>query len=130
MSNVVESAVKQPLIFKADGKEYTIEYPLSSVIQAEAKLGRPLKGPNDWFGAHAKDVPALFHAGLRKHHPDVTEDEVKVICEEGFGPETYTLFTEAIGAIAFPRWLAQFQKNLETLKETGKSPNVPSADAL
>jgi hypothetical protein len=127
MSNLVELAVKQPLILKTAEKEYLIEYPLSAVIKAEEKLGRSLKTPADWFGAPAKDIPALLEAGLSKHHPDVTPEEIQAICD-GLSPEAYTEFTEAIGAVAFPRWLARFKENLEKLK--GTSPKVPSADAL
>jgi hypothetical protein len=127
MNNVVELAVKRPLILKTNGREYTIEYPLSAVIKAEEKLGRSLKTPADWFGAPAKDIPALLEAGLSKHHPEVTEAEVQAICDE-LSPEAYTEFTEAIGAVAFPRWLAKFKENLEKLKTKAASPKAPSVD--
>jgi hypothetical protein len=127
MSNVVELAVKRPLILKTNDKEYTIEFPLSAVIMAEEKLGRSLKTPADWFGAPAKDIPALLEAGLSKHHPEVTAEEIKEICD-GISPEAYTEFTEAIGAVAFPRWLARFKENLEKLK-AGASPKAQSVDA-
>jgi hypothetical protein len=126
MSNVVELAVKRPLILKTNDREYTIEYPLSAVIKAEEKLGRSLKSPADWFGAPAKDIPALLEAGLSTHHPDVTPEEIKAICD-GISPEAYTEFTEAIGAVAFPRWLARFKENLEKVK-AGTSPKAPSVD--
>jgi hypothetical protein len=126
-TNLVELVVKQPLILKTAEREYVIEFPLSAVIKAEEKLGRSLKAPADWFGAPAKDIPALLEAGLSKHHPDVTPEEIQAICD-GISPEAYTEFTEAIGAVAFPRWLARFKENLEKLK--GTSPKAPSVDAL
>ena len=124
----VERAVKPTLVLLVEGKEYTVEYPLSSVIKAETKLGRSLKSPADWFCAKAEDLPALLEAGLGKHHPELTTEEVQAICE-GIGPETYTEVTEALGALNFPHFLARYQEGLEKARKGGALPNAQSADA-
>ena len=129
-ANVVELAVKPTLMLLVEGKPYTLEFPLSAVIKAEATLGRSLKSPADWFCAKAEDLSALLEAGLAKHHPDITPEEVQAICE-GIGPETYTEVTEALGALNFPRFLARYKENLERMRAKGDtSPNAPSAGAL
>jgi hypothetical protein len=129
MSNTLEMAVKQPLTLKVSGKEYLVEFPLAAVIQAEAKLGRSLKTPADWLCAPAADIPVLLAAGLVKHHPDVTPEEIKAI-SDGLDPESINEFTEALGALAFPKWLARYKESLTKLQEAkGVSPNAASADA-
>ena len=47
MKSVIESAVIPSLTLKVEGQEYTIEFPLSVVIQAEEKTGRSLKSLAD-----------------------------------------------------------------------------------
>jgi hypothetical protein len=131
--NNLELAVRQPLMLIAGGREYTIEFPLPAVIAAEEKLGRSLKTPADWLCAPAKDIPSLLAAGLMKHHPDVTAEDIAIICDD-LGPEACTEFTEALGAVAFPRFLARYKENLEKIQKRaaeGKpSPKALSADAL
>lgn len=116
--NVLEFAVTPHLLLRIGEKEYRIEFPLTAVIQAEAKIGRSLKNPGDWFGAAAKDIPALLEAGLSRHHPDVAQAEVFAICDQ-LNPEAYAEFAEALGTLAFPRFTARYKENLEKLKAKG-----------
>jgi hypothetical protein len=120
---IVKSVVLQRMLLQVGDVSYTIEYPLTSVMKAEEKLGRALKSPSDWFCAQAKDIPALLEAGLAKHHPNVTPEEVQAICD-GLSAEAYVEVTEALGALNFPKWLERFKETLE--KSQGKLPNVPS----
>lgn len=122
---IVKTAVLQRMWLVAGEKTYTVEFPLTAVMRAEEKLGRSLKTPGDWFCAQAKDIPALLEAGLAKHHPDVTEEDVKAICD-GLNAEAYVEITEALGALNFPKWLERFKENLEKAKTR---PNGLSADA-
>lgn len=121
MQTTIRAAVIPSLLLKLDDSQsYTVEYPLSAVIAAEEKLGRSLKAAADWFCAPAKDVPALLEAGLRRHHPDITPEEVQSICDR-LNAEAYTELTEALGALNFPAWLARFKENL------AKDPKSPKA---
>jgi hypothetical protein len=124
----LESAVKQPFLLRVDGKEYTIEFPLAAVAQAEEKLNRSLKTPVDWFTAPAKDIPALLAAGLAKRHPEVKAEDVAAICD-ALGPEAITEVTEALGALAFPKWTAKYKENLEKAR-AGTLPKAPGAVVL
>lgn len=118
---IVRTAVLQRMQLIVGDKTYTIEFPLPSVMAAEVKLGRSLKTPHDWFCAEAKDIPALLEAGLKRHHPDVTPEDVLAICD-GLNAESYVEITEALGAMNFPKWLEKF-------REASKRPNGQSADA-
>lgn len=122
---VIKTAVQQVLKLVAGDKEYTVEFPLTSVMKAEDKLGRSLKGPSDWFGAQTKDIPVLLWAGLLKHHPDVDLEDAQEICE-GFNAEMCAEVLDALGALNFPKWLERFKESLEKSK---KRPNVPSVAA-
>jgi hypothetical protein len=98
---------------------YKVEFPLPSVALAEQKLGRSLRSPSEWFAAKAEDIPVLLYAGLRRHHPDITEDRLREMCEP-LDPEAIGEVAAALGALAFPRWTEQYEKNLATLREKGQ----------
>jgi hypothetical protein len=127
--DVLKTAVTPHLTLEVDEKKYLVEFPLPAVITAEEKIGRSLKSPADWFCAPAKDVPALLEAGLSRHHPDVTAEDIQAICDR-LNPEAYAEVTEALGALAFPRFTARYKENLEKLQAKGQSPKAESADAL
>jgi hypothetical protein len=98
------------------GTSYTLAFPLAAVIDAEEKLGRSLKTPADWFNAPAKDVPVLLRAGLAKHHPSISEHEVAAITDE-LTPEAVIEITNALGTLAFPRFVEKFEENLRFARE-------------
>jgi hypothetical protein len=75
----LELAVRPTMTLSIDGTPYILEFPLTAVVIAEAKIGRSLKSPGDWFTAPAKDIPALLEAGLSRHHPDVSPAEIDAI---------------------------------------------------
>jgi len=131
MGKVLELAVRQPLTLKVDGVDYTVEFPLSSVVIAEEKIGRGLKSPADWFGLPDKDIPAVLEAGLIKHHADKAGEIARLVCD-ALGPESSAEFTEALGAMAFPRFLARYKENLAKIQAKGgtASPNGPSVAVL
>jgi hypothetical protein len=114
-------AVTPTLPLEIGDKRYTLEFPLAAVVKAEEKIGRSLKAASDWFCAPAKDIPALLEAGLSRHHPDITPEEISSICE-CINPESYAEFAEALGALAFPRFTARYRENLEKLRAKGTEP--------
>jgi hypothetical protein len=97
------------------GKRYVIQFSLHALISAEEKVGHSLRKPQDWFGAPAKDIPALLEAGLSKHHPEVTSAEVRAFCDT-FNAEMCATVTEAFGAIAFPDFTAHVKTQLEAAR--------------
>ena len=118
--DVLRLAGTPGMTLEVGDRKYTIEFPLPAVAKAEAKLGRSLKNPADWFGAEAKDVLALLEAGLSKHHPNVTPDELSAICD-ALGPEAYGELAGALGALAFPGFTARYKENLEKARAKGES---------
>lgn len=125
MKSTLEAAVIPTLLLKVSGREYTVEFPLSAVIQAEEKTGRNLKSLSDWFALPTRDIPAILAAGLSKHHPDVTEDELRDICD-ALNPEALDEVQYALCKLAFPRSMTR----LEETRGKGKIvPNALSADA-
>lgn len=120
MTEVIKLAVRPTLNLSVDGKLYRVDFPLSAVVLAEEKTGRSLKGPADWYGSPAKDLPALLAAGLTRHHPEITEAEVAAICDR-LDPEAIGSVTEALGALAFPRWTRNYHANMEKLRKAGQA---------
>jgi hypothetical protein len=122
MKNLIESAVIPALTLKVEGREYTVEFPLSAVIKAEEKLGRSLKSPKEWFEVPSRDIPALLEAGLSKHHKDVTPEELQSICDR-LNPEALDEVLYALCRLAFPKYVAVLEENLAKAR-AGTSPNV------
>lgn len=119
--STLESAVIPSLTLKVDSREYTVEFPLSAIIQAEEKTGRSLKSLADWFNVQTKDIPALLEAGLSKHHPDVKPEDVQAICDR-LNPESLDEVQYALCKLAFPRFMAR----IEEAKAKGKLDTLPN----
>lgn len=61
--------------FEAAGKTWTLEITNRTERALEKRLKRPIGKIVGALGdGSAEDLFALFFEGLRKHHPDVTED--------------------------------------------------------
>jgi len=108
MQNTIESAVIPSLLLKVDGREYIVEFPLSAIIRAESKTDKPLKSLQDWLNLQAADVPSILEAGLSKHHPEVTAEELTAICDQ-LNPEALDEVLYALCALAFPRRMAALE---------------------
>jgi hypothetical protein len=125
MKSLLESAVIPSLTLKVDSREYTVEFPLSAIVQAEDKTGRSLKSLSDWFQVPTKDIPAILQAGLSKHHPDVKPEDITAICDR-LNPEALDEVQYALCKLAFPRSMAALEeRNAKGLA----SPNGQSVDA-
>jgi hypothetical protein len=121
MTNAIKSAVIPSLLLKVEERDYTVEFPLSAVILAEEKLGRPLKSLQDWFSLASKDIPAVLQAGLQKHHPDIQPGDVTRICDT-LNPEALDEVLYALCKLAFPRRMAALEESIAKGKGTA-SPN-------
>jgi hypothetical protein len=121
MQNILELATKPLLLLKKDAEEvFTVEFPLSAVVAAEEKLGRSLKWVSDWYELKWTEVPTVLHAGLLKHHPEVTLETITAFCEE-LGAEGVLEVRHALICLNFPRTIQKVMSNT--------SPNVPSGGA-
>lgn len=126
---IIETEVKQPFLLvltETDGTvlNYRVEFPLSSVVEAEAATGKSLKDPFSWMALPLQFLPELLKAGLAKNHPDVTLDRVRGYCEL-LGPEPLLEVHEALCWNAWPKAMQRFAEKLGK----GTSPNAPSGDA-
>lgn len=131
MRNTLEAAVIPSLALTVGGGTYTVEFPLSAVIQAEEKLGRSLKNPSDWFNLASKDVTAVLEAGLSKHQPDIAA-KLAVDIGGALNPEALDEVQYALVKLAFPRYVAKLEELQAKAREAGgtASPNAPSGAAL
>lgn len=74
---------KGELSFEADGKTYTLQYSHRSLVLLEQKLDKGLlkiMGEMEAWGKKPEElrlgtVSLILWAGLKKHHPDMTEDD-------------------------------------------------------
>lgn len=120
MQNIVETAVIPVLTLKAGGKDYLVEFPLTAVIKAEEKLGRSLKSFQEWWDMRAQDIPSVLEAGLSKHHPEVTPEQMQAICD-GLNPESLNVLRYAMCKLAFPKVMERWE---ESRLKGNTSPNV------
>lgn len=80
--------VKGEVTFDAHGKTYTFKLGTNAQVMLESKTGVPMA---KWFGEKEKesfsitDFRMLFHAGLYRQHPGITEDDVGDLIDE-IGP--------------------------------------------
>jgi hypothetical protein len=120
----LEAAVIPSLLLTVGDVSYTVEFPLTAVIQAEEKTGKSLKSLNEWFNLQAKDVPAVLAAGLSKHHPDIEPGAVQAICDT-LNPEALDEVLYALCKLAFPRRMAFIEEHSAKGKT---SPNGQGGD--
>jgi hypothetical protein len=118
----LELAVRPRLEIKIEDKQYTVEYPLSAVIAAEEKAGRSLKSLSEWFEIKLTEVAHVLHAGVVKHHPEVSFAEIEKFCEE-LGAEGVLAVRHALICLNFPRTMEEIAKR----QQSGASPNGQSA---
>lgn len=123
MNNVLELAVKPRLVLKLEGKELTLEYDIPAVIQAEEDLKQSLKSLTEWFALKWDAVPVLLHAGLKKHHPEMTLVDMEHFCNE-LGTEGVLEVLHALICLNFPRAMARAEA---ALRKGTASPNAAGA---
>lgn len=82
--------------FEASGKTWTLEITNRTERALQKRLGRPMGKIVAALGEGSfEDLFAFFFEGLRKHHPDVTED----VALDLVNPKRLrTLVTELLGA--------------------------------
>lgn len=123
----IEIAVRQPFTVIVAGEEYYIEYPVESVVELEAALGRSMKYASDWFRLETKELSAVLRYGFQKHHPTLAEELAARVCD-GLNPEGIEAAIEGLCAYSFPIATARLQEALDKARN-GQVPNGPSADA-
>jgi hypothetical protein len=128
MSNVIQAAVIPSLTLKVEDAEYVAEFPLSAVIELEKAIGRELKTLQQWLALKAEDIPTVLKAGLLKHHPEVTAEQIASICNR-LNPEALDEVHYSLCKLAFPRAMEALDKVLAERMERTAPKNGGSADA-
>jgi hypothetical protein len=125
----VNIAVKQPKIFKVDGVDFRVEFPVSSVIKLEDALGRSMKSASDWLKTQTKELPEILKAGLLKHHKTEAEKVATAICDS-LDPEEIEHVIDGLCVAACPKAMARIEAEINRLREKAAKglplPNVPS----
>jgi hypothetical protein len=88
------------LTVKTDGGEttYKLTYDYAAIKRAEDSTGVDLKDFKEWSKIKSSHTPALVHAGLHRHHSEVTLEQVT-----GFlHPATQVAVQNAIFELLFP----------------------------
>lgn len=128
----LELAVKEPLVLRVEGRDYSVTFPLPSVIWLEHKLGRSMKLPTDWWKMTTAEVPDIIRAGLMAAHPDDTE-AITARVVSALDAEGIEAAMDSLCVVAFPIATGKFKEEMETIRERikrGLQPkNGESADA-
>lgn len=127
MNSLKLEVVKQ-LNFEVGDKSYIVEFPLSAVQKAESEVGHTLRSAQQWVGMSAEDVPVVLRAGLLKNHPEVTEEEIKGICD-CLSPEGLDEVLYGLCHLAFPKYMAELDKITAARLEGRKIPNAQGGAA-
>lgn len=132
-ASVIEIAVKQPKVFRVDGVEYRLEFPVAAVAALEEKLGRSMKSASDWLRMQVMELPAVLFAGLTRNHPNEAQQIATAICDN-LGPEDIEIVIDGLCVAAHPKAMERLQQQIDAARErfnNGGSPlpNVQSADA-
>lgn len=87
------------------GETYNFKFGALGLSELEEKTGKPIATIfaelEDEQNRRIKDIGLVFWSGLRRHHPEVTEDKAMEIVDDLGIPAVTQYFEQAI-AIAFP----------------------------
>lgn len=97
--------------------QYKLVYDYAAIKAAEDTTGIDLKDVREWSKVKSQHMPALVHAGLRRHHPEVTVDDVNRF----LSPASQTAIQDAIFELLFPGLIAKIQ---EAKSKESQSPNA------
>jgi hypothetical protein len=127
----IEIAVKEPKLFRVDGTEYKIQYPLANVVELEKKIGRSMKHSVEWFKLSTGEVHAALWAGLLMYHPLDAEDVAGKIVNN-LDPENIETVIQAICEVACPAAMERLREAQRVAVERMKKglSSVPAPNAL
>jgi hypothetical protein len=96
---------------------YKLQYDYAALKQFEDVAGIDLKDVAQWKNVKSHMMPALVHAGLGRHHPEITINEVA-----GFlHPSTQTAVQDAVFELIFPGLIDKIR---EAQEKDNKRPNA------
>lgn len=127
--NIIEIQVKDCKVFRVDGRDYSLTFPLSVIAELEVKLGRPMKDAASWLRIKTSEVQDILEAGFKRYHPE----EAAVIAESianALDPEEIETVIDGLFVAACPKAAVRLQAEMEKIRkrvEKGILPNVPSA---
>jgi hypothetical protein len=101
-------------------KKFKLVYDYRAIARAEESIGVDLKSFEAWKQLKSSVTPQLVHAGLAKHHPDVTLDYLLDV----LNPTVQRSLQEALFEYLFPG-VMDLMKKAQAEQKNGDSKNVP-----
>jgi len=109
--------------------EYKLVYDYRAIARAEESVKVDLKSFEAWKKITSAMTPQLVHAGLAKHHPEVTLDQI----QDKLNPGVQRPLQEALFDALFPGVMDTIRKlraEEEKSRATGASPNAESGASV
>lgn len=128
----LEIAVKERKIFRMDGRDYALVFPLPVVVALEEKLGRSMKLAVDWFRIETHEVQAVLEAGLSSLHPEEAREIAQKVAD-ALDPEEIGTVIDGLCAAACPKAMAKIEAAMAKARERAAKgleplPNGQGAD--
>jgi hypothetical protein len=124
----LRSEVFPTLKLIVDSAEYTLCYPISSVVKAEETVGHSLKTLRDWLSLETKHLGTVVKAGLEKFHSDLSVAELEKIADY-LTPEILDPLHYALCKLAFPKAMAIVEERATAKSvESAPLPNEQGSD--
>jgi hypothetical protein len=117
-----------PVIITLAGKSYRLAYPIAAVIAYKQRTGDNLFQPESWNRISPGEDPERFlaclWAGLRTHHPELTEQQLSGLVDFSNAVELTLAVTRALVS-CFPR----AKEEDEGAEQKGEpDPNLPAPE--
>lgn len=125
--SVLELAVKEVKVFRVNGADYSVLFPVSIVAELEVTLGRPMRGVAPWLAISTKEVQPIIEAGLRHYHPDEAASVAAAICRE-LPPEEIENVIDGLCVAACPKAMERIREEMVKVRERVKKglPSLPN----
>jgi hypothetical protein len=132
MADILEIAVKERKVFRVDGSDFVLTFPVAVVVELEIKLGHSMKTAIDWLNIKTSEVRDILEAGFRRYHRSEAGNVADAICE-ALDPEEISTVIDGICAAACPKAVARIQEQMAKARERIQKglpalPNAPGAD--
>lgn len=134
MNEVIEIKVQAPKMFRVDGVDYRVQFPMNQVAALEEKIGRGMKSAADWLRMKTSEIPDILFYGLQTYHADEA-DAVVTTVRDNLDPEQLEFVMDALCEVACPKAMERVRAALEEARERVKKglpaiPNATSADVV
>jgi hypothetical protein len=114
--DTIEIQVKEPKLFRVDGVDYQLTFPLSVVAELEVKLGRPMKDAASWLRIRTKEIQAVLEAGFTRYHPDAAAMVAESIAN-GLDQEEIDTVIDGLFVAACPKAAERLRAEMEKARK-------------